>query len=105
MAPFLPCRPTVAGVLRRAFDWTFRSREDGRIVVAQLPNVPLGIFLVATAIDRLVELRGGAADLVHLVGTVALVVWAGDELVRGVNPFRRALGAVMLALVARRLIG
>jgi hypothetical protein len=92
-------------VLRRAFDWVFRSREDGRIVVAQLPNVPLGIFLVTAVVDRLVDLHGGVATAVHAVGGVALAWWATDELVRGVNPFRRALGAVMLALLAKRLLG
>jgi hypothetical protein len=91
-------------VLRRAFDWTFRSREDGRVVVAQLPNVPLAIFLVATAIDRFLDPSGDVATAVHVVGTVALAAWAGDEVLRGVNPFRRALGAVMLALLVRRLL-
>ena len=91
-------------MLRRAFDWVFRSREDGRIVVAQFPNPALAVFLVATLIDRFLEPEGGIGDVVHLFGTVALAVWAGDEVVRGVNPFRRALGAVMLALLVRRLL-
>ena len=39
----------------------------------------------------------GAATFTRGVGSVALVVWALDELLRGVNPFRRALGAVVLA--------
>jgi len=34
------------------------------------------------------------------VGTGALIVWAADEIVRGVNPFRRALGTVVLAAIA-----
>jgi hypothetical protein len=38
----------------------------------------------------------GAVTAVTAVGTVALVVWALDELVRGVNPFRRLLGAGVL---------
>jgi len=91
--------------VRRAFDWTCRSREDGRIVLVQFPNLALGIFLVATAIDRFAEPHGDVATAVHAVGTVALAVWAGDEVLRGVNPFRRALGAVMLALLVRRLLG
>ena len=31
------------------------------------------------------------------VGQGALIVWALDELVRGASPFRRLLGAVVLA--------
>ena len=40
----------------------------------------------------------GAARSVTLadVGMGALIVWALDELVRGVSPFRRLLGAVVL---------
>jgi hypothetical protein len=91
-------------MLRRGFDWVFRSREDGRIVIAQLPNLPLWIFLVATAVDRLAEPAGDVATAVHATATIALGWWAGDELLRGVNPFRRALGAAMLALLVGRLL-
>lgn len=91
-------------MLRRAFDWVFRSRKDGRIVVAQLPNVALGTFMVATVVDRLTTPEGRIGCVVHAVGTTALLWWAGDELLRGVNPFRRTLGAVLLALTLRRLL-
>jgi hypothetical protein len=44
---------------------------------------------------------------VEVTGTAALVIWAVDEIVRGVNPWRRMLGAVVLAAtvlgVTRRL--
>jgi hypothetical protein len=32
-----------------------------------------------------------------VVAKVSLVAWAGDEVVRGVKPFRRILGAGVLA--------
>jgi hypothetical protein len=35
---------------------------------------------------------------------VTLVVWAADELARGVNPFRRILGAGVLTVLAARWI-
>jgi hypothetical protein len=35
---------------------------------------------------------------------VALAVWAGDELLRGVNPWRRCLGGAVLTGLAVRLI-
>jgi hypothetical protein len=50
---------------------------------------------------------GGALRTgLRVVGVGALLVWAGDEIVRGVNPWRRLLGtvvgvAVVLSLVAR----
>jgi hypothetical protein len=34
--------------------------------------------------------------VVTVVGTAALLVWAIDEIVRGVNPWRRALGSGVL---------
>jgi hypothetical protein len=34
------------------------------------------------------------------VAGVALAVWAVDEIVRGVNPWRRILGAAVLAVSA-----
>ena len=36
--------------------------------------------------------------LIAAVGTIALIVWAGDEILRGVNPWRRLLGGVVLAV-------
>jgi len=36
---------------------------------------------------------------VDVAGRVALVLWAGDEIIRGVNPFRRLLGAAVLVAV------
>jgi hypothetical protein len=38
------------------------------------------------------------------VATGALVIWALDELIRGVNPWRRVLGGVVLGGTAVYLI-
>lgn len=73
-------------------DWLFRDRATGRIVVAQWPNVALVVFLVARLADRLID---PSTPALAVVGTVALLWWAGDELLRGVNPWRRILGAVV----------
>jgi hypothetical protein len=76
-------------------DWLFRDRRTGRIVVAQWPNVSLGIFLAAAAIRRLSEPAGTAGTIVDVVATGALLWWAADEVLRGVNPWRRILGVVV----------
>lgn len=89
-------------MLRRAFDWTFRDRTTGRIVIAQWPNPPLWVFLGASAVRRVTETEGAARSIVSGVAIAALVWWSGDELLRGVNPFRRALGAVVLGGVVVR---
>ena len=76
------------------FDSFFRD-ESGRFVVVQVPNPALCVWLAATLLRRSaydshdVELRW--------VGAGALIAWSLDELVRGASPFRRLLGAVVLA--------
>lgn len=83
-------------------DWLFRDRTTGKIVIAQLPNIPLIAWLVATALALVTT--GLAHTILGHTATLALVVWAGDELLRGVNPFRRMLGAAVLAWEALSLI-
>ena len=82
----------------------FRDRRTGRLTVAQFPNASLGTFLVATAVRWLVAPDGGARTAIDLIAGVALVIWAADEMIRGVNPFRRILGAAALATVIVRLL-
>lgn len=86
--------------MSRTVDWLFRDRVTGRYVVGQRPNATLVVFLVTRGLEWLMEPAGTAALVLHWVGTVAIVWWAGDELVRGINPFRRLLGAGALAAVA-----
>jgi len=78
-------------------DWALRDRRTGRIVVAQWPNLPLVVWLVATAVGALLEPRGVGGAVTRTVGTLALGWWAVAEIGWGVNPWRRLLGAVVLA--------
>lgn len=83
----------------RVFDWWFRDRRTGRITIAQLPNVPLWIF-VATVVLRAFVTSGTPRTLLDGIAGVALGWWALDEVLRGVNPWRRLLGlAVGVTLV------
>jgi hypothetical protein len=85
--------------VRRGFDWLFRSRENGRITIAQWPNLSLWVFLIGQLVERLASPAGLAGGIVHWTGRAALAWWSLDEIVRGVNPFRRGLGVVILARV------
>lgn len=83
-------------------DWLLRSRETGEIVVAQRPNLRNLVFVASTVASWVLPdpvWRRRAAT----TATVALAAWAADEVARGVNPFRRLLGAVGLLEVGRRL--
>jgi hypothetical protein len=82
---------------RFAVDWLFRDRRTGRITIAQFPNVPLGLFLVAAVLRRLVDASGGLRTALGVLAAAGLLWWALDEVIRGVNPWRRLLGGAVLA--------
>src|SRR3954468_8449999 len=84
--------------------WFFRNPETGDVVVAQPPNVPLVLFLVATAVRLLASPHGTLATAVSVVGTGSLAVWAALELARGDSPFRRVLGGAVLVATALRVV-
>jgi hypothetical protein len=55
-----------------------------RYPIAQFPNAALLVYLAAVVASA------------GVVATVALSIWALDEIVRGANLFRRGLGTVVL---------
>ena len=76
------------------FDRTFRDSE-GKIVIAQMPNLPLSVGIVASLLTLLVTT--GKINLgLELVAFGSLFTWAWEELFQGVNYFRRALGLIVL---------
>jgi hypothetical protein len=81
-------------------DWLFRNRRTGRITIAQAPNVTLAVFILAWLVNALFHPSGTAHTILVVVQVGALVLWAGDEVVRGVNPWRRILGGSVLAFMA-----
>lgn len=99
-------RPPTSRV-ERVFDWWFRDRRTGHIVIAQFPNVALGIFVVTVVARWFLTERTTAFTVAAWIGAGALAWWAVDEVIRGVNPWRRALGAgglVATALAVATLI-
>lgn len=85
-------------------NWMFRSRVTGRISVAQLPNWQLVVWLLASAVLRLGNPEGLARDVLAVIAAAALALWAGDEVLRGVNPFRRILGVAVLSWLVYSLV-
>jgi hypothetical protein len=80
---------------RRTIDWCFRNRETGAITVAQAPNLILWI-VIATGALRWIWSSGTPGFLLTVGFKGSLAIWAVDEFFRGVNPWRRFLGAVVL---------
>jgi hypothetical protein len=58
----------------------------------------LSIFLVASLIHRFVHLTGTPRTLLDVVVGVSLAWWAINEIILGVNPWRRFLGATILTV-------
>jgi hypothetical protein len=94
----------VKRTIRSSFDWFFRSRETGRITVMQLPNVALWIFIATAVLRRVVTGDSGVRTAIGVVGVAALAWWAVDEVVRGVNPWRRVFGLGVCVLVIRSVL-
>jgi hypothetical protein len=86
-------------------DWLFRNRQTGEITIVQMPNIPLGLFLVASVLRWLFDPSGGLRTAVEVLATVGLVWWAIDEVLRGVNPWRRILGGTVLAGQVLKYLG
>jgi hypothetical protein len=81
---------------QRFVDWCFRNRQTGEITVGQPPNPPVVICVVALGSRWLFHPPGMISTALGVIGTGAGVFWAGDELLRGVNPWRRMIGATVL---------
>jgi len=80
-------------------DWLFRNRQTGEITIGQSPNASIVIFAVAWVVRRILEPTGSLGTALDVIVTGSIAFWAFDELIRGVNPWRRILGAVVLAVV------
>lgn len=87
-----------------AINWLFRNRRTGQITIAQFPNLALWTFLVATVAVALLDSDGALRTALKVIATGSLLWWAGDEVVRGVNPFRNALGGVVLVVTLVGLV-
>ena len=76
------------------FNKIFRD-NNGEIVLAQTPNLPLIVWIVATLL-KLVLTSGKISIGLEALAFGCLFTWAWEELFQGVNYFRRALGLTVL---------
>lgn len=90
--------------MREVLRWFFRNRETGAITIAQMPNLVLWVVIVAAALRWIWSSPGNLDLALAFVVKGGLVVWALDEIFRGVNPWRRCLGAGVLFVVLATLV-
>jgi hypothetical protein len=88
-----------------AFRWWFENRQTGQITIAQFPNWPLFAIGVAWVVGLLATSGSAAADVAAAVGTGLWLFWGADELIRGVNPWRRLLGTGVIVWQVGNLVG
>ena len=84
--------------------WFIRLTKLGwprRFPIVQFPNLPLLTAVVAGRATDLVN--GQAPSYLQSLSYVAMTIWAYEELVHGVNWFRRLLGLVFAILTIMRV--
>jgi hypothetical protein len=86
------------------FDKIFRD-SDGNIVLAQMPNLPIIVWITASLL-KLVLTTGEINTGLDALAFGSLFTWAWLELFQGVNYFRRALGlGVLIGVTVSRSVG
>jgi len=78
------------------------SGKNG-FVIAQFPNKWLWIMIITWPLSYF--LTGDYAHLTKSVFYVVAVIWAYEEIVRGVNWFRNLLGVMVMVMVIAGIAG
>ncbi len=86
------------------FDQIFCD-SDGNIVLAQMPNLPIIVWIAASLL-KLFFTTGKINTGLDALAFGSLFTWAWLELFQGVNYFRRALGlGVLIGVMLSRTVG
>ncbi|MEA2919251.1 MAG: hypothetical protein QOJ15_11332 [Bradyrhizobium sp.] len=94
LGPSLPRRSNA--IMRQFLQWFFRNRETGEVTIAQAPNLVLWVVIAAGILLWVLPSSGNPPAALGIVFKGGLLIWAVDEVFRGVNPWRRCLGAAVL---------
>lgn len=80
-------------------DWwdKFWKDKHGEVVVYQHPNIWLSVWVLLALVSLFVS--ENLADVLWHISLGVLAIWALLEIFKGVNYFRRTMGAVVLLLV------
>lgn len=84
--------------------WWFENRITGELTIAQSPNWPL-VAIVGLLLARWVaDPSDGIRSFVGYVFSALWVYWGSDEVIRGVNPWRKALGLALIGVQIFRIL-
>lgn len=87
--------------MSKLFDRVFKDKK-GNVVLWQSPNVQLAAWFILYLISKFVGDINIKSSL-SLFANLFLVWWAIKEVIWGINYFRRALGAAIIALLVLNL--
>ena len=88
----------------RPFSIQWWTGGRGLAGIAQPPNPAIAVWAIVSVL-RWMGVSGNphSGKLLEGIAVGALLVWALDELLRGVSPIRRIMGVVVLAVLCLRL--
>lgn len=81
----------------------FFKDKDGKVVIAQFPNVPLIGWFIFLILSKL-NFQDQWSDILVFLSSAFLFTWAYLEITEGVNYFRRLLGVAGMIFVIVTLI-
>jgi hypothetical protein len=90
--------------MRRTLQWFFRDRRTGAITITQAPNFVLWVVIIASIVRWAWPSARNLSLVCAVLVTGGLIVWALDEILRGVNPWRRCLGAAVAAYAIATIV-
>jgi hypothetical protein len=90
--------------MRRFLQWFFRNRDTGAITIAQAPNLVLWIVIVGSVLIWTWHPAGHLGAALEIAVKAGIFVWAVDEVLRGVNPWRRCLGAAFVSYELKTML-
>lgn len=93
--------PTRKARLRPAFRRLTGFGFPQRFPIVQFPNLPLIVAFLAGLAGAFLD--GAAHSYAASVSYLAMTIWAYEELVHGVNWFRRLLGLTFVLLLIMRV--
>ena len=82
-------------MMGQILSWFFRNRETGAVTIAQAPNLVLWVVIVAGVLLWVWPSPSSPVVALEVIIKGGLTIWAIDEVLRGVNPWRRCLGAAV----------
>jgi hypothetical protein len=85
----------------KLLDRLIRDR-NGEVVIWQTPNLPLWIWIIATALGF--SLSRSIKQFIGSIGTLGLAVWAVMEIGWGRSLIRRLAGLLVLLGIIKRFL-